>query len=154
MSVSELQDSFSSILAKLELLLEVWGELSTTEAKEVGVGCLVIQGVKALTSDYMYTPYSLTFEALERLSAFREQITNFDIQDECLEGSVEALVVAMIEQRAASQLMYRDNSISTDPVLWEDGAFNAVESMADDETNSGVIFRYNRAHHAAARFSD
>lgn len=127
MSDSHLQDGFSSALAKIERLLEDWGDLSTDKAKEIGVRYLLIQGVKALTLPHMNTRYSITTKAIERLAAFRQRITHLNIRDKSVERNVEALVITMIDQRANAQLVRRDSFLLSKHVPWESRGIEVLD---------------------------
>lgn len=98
------RDGFDVALSELERLIDIWGDLSATRAKKLGLSDLVVQRVKALMSPYMSTPYAMTAEAVGRLAALRKRSTDLNIRDLCFHGNFETLVVAMIKERAACQL--------------------------------------------------
>lgn len=124
MSDSKIQDGFSSALAELERLVEVWGDVRT---KKHSVGYLVLERVEALMSPQMSTPYSMNVEALERLASFRKQITRLNIRDKCFKWELETLVIGMIEQRAASQLVRQEIPLLSYHLPWEDFAIEALK---------------------------
>ncbi len=127
MSESQLHDNYSIALADVERLVEVWSDLSATQTKQFGVGYLLVRGVEALMPRQMDTPYSITIEALQRLSAFRKRITHLNIRDQFFEEKIEDLVVAVIKERAASQPLRPKHSAIFRRKSWECRAFEALE---------------------------
>lgn len=126
MSESKIRDVFSSALAELERCIKVWDVPSTWWNKH-SLRNLVLERIEALLSPQMSTPYSITFEALERLAGFWKQITRLNIRDKCFKWELETLVTGTIEQRAASQLVRREIPLLSYRLPWEDFAIEALK---------------------------
>lgn len=134
------RDGFDVALSELERLIDIWGDLSATRAKKLGLSDLVAQRVKALMSPYMSTPYAMTAEAVGRLAALRKRSTDLNIRDLCFHGNFETLVVAMIMERAACQLGAQKGDAFPNGRRWENPKDEELEEWLMIRHTLGVSF--------------